>query len=211
LDFLSSWSCLLPLFFGLAWLFFLSRESVVVLVIVFLACIPQTMHALDVKSTVVNSLSFNLYTPLEFYLFFSVFYNHVENEKNRLLLKITAVVYTIASLFFVSYFDISRKFIAEWVALSNIIYTAWILIIFFEQYAYSNHKSLDFQDYFFWYILGLLFYAPCTSMIFSMWKYIHQDHNSLLMIVHAIFNINMYILFTVGFYKEYSLKRSAWV
>jgi hypothetical protein len=192
----------------MVWLFFLSRESTIILIVVLLACIPQTVHAIGVENKIIEYVTYNLYTPLEYCLLFIIFYNHVENKKNRLLLKITAVFYTVASVFFVFYFNISRSFIAEWVVLNNVFYTAWILIIFFEQYAYNSNKSLGFRDSFFWYILALLLYAPCTGMIFSMWSYMKNENNSLLKIVHEIFNINMYVLFTIGFYKEYRQKKS---
>lgn len=175
-----------------------------------LGSIPQIIHAFKIQYSVLQSLAYNLYTPLEFYLWFYIFYNHVENKKNLRLLKISVVVYSAASLFFVFYFNIANKFIPEWVVLNNWFFTAWVLVIFFEQYAYGNKKSISLRDCFFWYFLGLLFYAPCTGMIFSMWDYV-RNNNSLLKSVHAIFNINMYILFTIGFYKEYNLKKSVLV
>jgi hypothetical protein len=206
LDSLSSWSSLLPLLLGLVWLFFLSRESIIILLIVLLACVPQVLHALDIKNTTLKSLSYNLYTPAEFFLFFNVFCAHVENKKNLLLVKITAIVYSVASVFFILYFNVAKGFISEWAALNNLIYTTWILIVFLEQYRYSNEKNLDFSSPFFWFIMGLLFYSPCTAMIFSMWNYMEQSNASPLKIIHAIFNINMYLLFSIGFLKDKQLK-----
>jgi hypothetical protein len=208
LNLLSSWSCLLPLMFGVVWLFFLSKESRIVLLIVLFASVPQMLHVLNVKNETLKLLAYNLYTPAEFLLFFSIFYRHVENSKNLLLLKATFMAYVTLSIFFIVHFNITKDFISEWAILNNICYTAWILIIFFEQYAYTNSKSLDFHDPFFWYVMGLLFYAPCTAMIFSMWNFIQKDNNSLLKMIHEIFNINMYILFAIGFLKEYRLNKS---
>lgn len=180
-----------------------------ILAIVFLACIPQILHGLDVKNVTVKSLTYNLYTPAEFFLLFIVFYKHIENKKNKLLLKITSIIYILFSLFFIFYFNIASHFIPQWAALNNLIYTSWILTVFLEQYRYSNEKNLDFSSPFLWYIMGLLFYAPCTAMIFSMWTYIESNNDSLFKIIHGIFNINMYILFSVGFFKEYAIKRIA--
>jgi len=195
----------LPLVAGILLLRNLSKESMLVLIIVFLACIPQIFHGLHVRNAILKSLTYNLYTPAEFFLLFMVFRKHIEVEKNRLLLNITAGFYTLASLFFIAYFGLLKNFIPEWAALNNLIYTLWILTVILEQYRYTNNYSLDFNSPFLWFVMGLLFYAPCTAMIFSMWNYIENTDASPLKIVHAIFNINMYLLFAVGFWKDKQL------
>ncbi len=193
--------------FGLICIFSLSRESLTVLIVVALACIPQVLHALHVKNVTVKSLTYNIYTPLEFYLLYTIFCRHVEHKKNLLLIKATAVIYGIAAIFFLLYFNVASSFIAEWAALNNILYTGWILLIIFEQYAYGNKKALSFKDPFLWYITGLLFYAPCTAMIFSMWDYMMQSNQSSFEIIHQVFNINMYVCFATGFIKEFTLQK----
>jgi hypothetical protein len=174
-----------------------------ILSIVFLACIPQSLHALHIKNNSIKYLTYNLYTPIEFILLFIVFYKHIKSKKSFTLLKSTLVIYILFTIFFICYFKIT-VFIPEWVAVNNLIYTAWILAIFLEQYKFSNEKNLDFKTPFFWYVMALLFYAPCTAMIFSMWVYI-ESTTSPLTIIHAIFNINMYVLFAIGFWKDKKL------
>jgi hypothetical protein len=174
-----------------------------ILSIVFLACIPQSLHALHIKNNSIKYLTYNLYTPIEFILLFIVFYKNIKSKKSFTLLISTLVIYILFTIFFICYFKIT-VFIPEWVAVNNLIYTAWILAIFLEQYKFSNEKNLDFKTPFFWYVMALLFYAPCTAMIFSMWVYI-ESTTSPLTIIHAIFNINMYVLFAIGFWKDKKL------
>jgi len=55
------------------------------------------------------------------------------------------------------------------------------------------------------YVVGLFFYTSCTILIFALWGYIRANENSFLKnlwIIHDVFNIFMYTLFTVGFVIE---------
>jgi hypothetical protein len=118
------------------------------------------------------------------------------------------LLYALASVLFIYSGEFFIRFLNEWACVNNIIYTAWILIIFYNQYSVENSSKLNFITPVFWIFISLLFYAPCASIIFSVWEYLKQPDFSSLKIIHHIVNINMYVCFTIGIYKDLLLKNS---
>lgn len=175
-------------------------------IIVVLACIPQLLHGLLLKNITLKSLTYNLYTPAEFYLFYFIFKWHVHDKAGKIWLTTSMIIYSAVSVYYILFSSLTEEFIPFWTAINNIFYTSWILIIFYEQYAFNDEHSLSFRNAFLWFVMGLLLYAPCTAMIFAGWDFMEHSNMHIMKIIHSIFNIIMYICFSIGFYvdrKEY--------
>ncbi len=204
ISFASIWCIVLPLMVGVFFIKKLSVDSLLILGIVFLGTIPQLLRYFDEKSTL-QYISYNIYTPFEFILMFFLFRKKHQNRVKYRIFLASFVAYIVSSISIVIVFDIRRRFINEWVCLNNIIYTAWILLVIIEQYQVKNEIKLTLSSPFVWYLVGMFFYAPCTTLMFSLWQYIKRHPDSKLndlWIINNLFNINMYVLFTVGFLKD---------
>lgn len=201
-------SILIPLLIGGLLYKTLERDSLVIFVIVALGTVPQLLRSF-IESSFVLNLAYNLYTPLEFILFTLLFVNKFNNRNIKSVFIYTVIFYGILSLIIFLITDIAVRFINEWVCINNLIYTAWILMYLIEQYKYDEVQKINYNIPYLWYITAIFFYSPCTILIFSLWHYIKLKPSSLLQnlfIIHNIFNINMYILFTIGFIKDFLSK-----
>lgn len=200
----SFWSILLPLLVGSVSLRRLSSDSLLVFVIVVAATLPQVMAAVAPRSKHLD-LIYNIYTPLEFVLISSLLFKKViGHRKRQSLFWIPVAIYVALSLFLLLRFSIFVRFVSEWVVASNIVYTFWLLTILLTLYAESDYLLLP-RSAFFWFYVALLFYAPCTVIVFSLWSYINSHPNTPvtnLWTIHHFFNISMYVLFSVGFIKD---------
>jgi len=202
LSFFSNWSVILPLFLGIIFINRLAYSSKIILAIVVFATIPQLMNAFNIKNDVVKNLTYNIYTPLEFLLFYFLFDKYIKGEKGQKALKASLFFYILASLFFILEDNLTSRFLDEWVCINNLIYTMWIMIVFYKQYSLSNTLRIDTTTSSFWILIGLLFYAPFCSLYFSVYHYAQQQNFSSLKSIHHIINTSMYIFFAIGIYKD---------
>ena len=200
---ISIWCIIFPVLIGILKFRSLTRDSVYIVFIVVLAAIPQLLSAFIDNSSLLN-IVYNIYTPIEFFLLFLLFKNNLYEKRNKRILLFQSVFYLITVFIIITFFSISKNFISEWVCLNNLIYTSWILLVIIEQYKINENK-IDSNTSFFWYLIGLLLYAPCTLLIFSLWYYIRNNPGSVLnnlWIIHHFFNILMYALFSIGLIKD---------
>lgn len=208
LDILSIYSVLLPLIMGCCLLKYISKDSYVVLGVVVLATIPQLLKPFVFNHRLLDAI-YNLYTPCEFILFFVLFNSKVYHPLRKRIILTTFVSGLLLIILSMIWFGINGRFLNELVCLSNLLYTSWILLVILDQYETEDAK-IDASTPFFWYLTGLLFYAPCTILIFSLWYYIKEHPESILtplLIIHNIFNLTMYILFTKGIWKDYQVNK----
>lgn len=209
---ISSWSIILPLIIGCLLIRYLSKDSWFILGVVFAGSISQITNFFYPEKEKFLNLIYNIYTPVEFFLIYFLLklkWHHKGREKvfNGLCLFYIAI-----SAFFISTFDLSKDFISSWAWSNNLIYIIWIVLLLYEQYDTETIFEFSPATALFWFIIGILLYAPCTMTTFFMWDFIHESKTDLAMylkIIHHIFNINMYVFFTIGFAKDYNQKKKA--
>ncbi|MFB6454692.1 hypothetical protein ACE38W_05415 [Chitinophaga sp. Hz27] len=174
----------------------------IILGIVALAAIPQLLRAFISAGPLLN-LAYNLYTITEITLICCLLYPKVINPGRKKIFTITTVLVTVFNILAVIWFGLSARFISEAVSVNNLVYTIWILLIILDQYEITD--GIRIGSPFFWYLTGILLYAPCTMLVFSLWQYIKIHPDSVmtkLWIIQSIFNITMYGLFTIGIWKD---------
>src|SRR5262245_34711101 len=113
LNSISVWSIVLPLFVGLVRVRFLSRDSLIIVMIVFLGTIPQLLRYVTSDKEISN-LIYNVYTPIEFCLFFFLFRNKFDKRAVKLLFYISGLLYFLFSIFLAWRFNIRSTFVSEW-------------------------------------------------------------------------------------------------
>lgn len=168
-----------------------------------LATIPQLLNEFFPQSTVKNII-YNIYTPVEFLLCYQLFKKKLHKKQLQKVFSYLTAIYIVSSVLIIVNFNLNKTFISEWVCLTNLIYTIWILLILIEEYQRET-VAIHARQPFFWYMLGIFLYAPCTAMIFSIWHYLQENKDSALQnlyLIHGVFNISMYILFAIGIFQE---------
>ena len=202
LSFISDLSVFLPVVVGLYSIKNLSKNSTIVLCIVAFAIIPQLINMIDPKDPTIKYFSYNVYTPIEFVCFYFFFIQYINNKLEKIFSNLFFLFYLLISIFFIINKNFTLRFFDEWVCLNNLSYTMWILFIFYKQYSLSEFSIIDLNTSSFWIMIGLLFYASCSTLYFSVYHYAQQQSFSSLKIIHHIVNVNMYICFAIGIYKD---------
>jgi len=200
---ISIWSILLPIIVGFGKFPRLNSESRIILYIVILAAIPQILRAFIDHSDTLNIL-YNLYTFIEYILIALLFYK-IEPD-GRKIYYFNTIIYALIVCYFVINYGIADRFLHELVSINNFFYILWILLVIVKKHNSDDSFHLfDLRYPLFWYMSGLLFYSICTFIIFLMWGFIKSHPKSMLThlwIIHYIFNINMYLAFSIGMYKS---------
>jgi len=202
LQLISEWIIVVPFFTGLLLFRRLKLDSRIIFFIVCAAFTPQlaTTFLKNIDKTTLNIL-YNLYTPIEFFCFLYFFTTKL--KWNTVFYLVSFIVLGI-SLYFFYYFGLKNKVLYELICLVNLLYVFFIFYYFLKMFRNDTYV-FSVKEPFNWYILGLLLYAPCTFFLFA--DYLNTSANlhhgkSTLWIIHNIFNITLYITFTIGFLKE---------
>lgn len=202
LQLLSEWIIILPFFTGVLLFRKMRINSRIIFLIVCAAFMPQlaTTFLKNIDKEALNIL-YNIYTPIEFYLL--LFFFATRLSRSRLLYFLGFIFFLVVFYFFYS-FGVELRVLSELICLANLFYV--FLIFFYFLNMFRNHNYLfSLNDSFNWHILGWLLYAPCTFFLFA--DYLNTSANlqqgkSVLWIVHNIFNITLYLSFTMGFVKD---------
>ena len=202
LSFVSVWSVLLPFVVGFFFFTKLSKNALLIFIIVTVAIVPQVISAFDLKSGDIKNILYNAYTPIEFLIFYILFAQYINHKREKLLYKVIGVLYIVVSICFIINKDFTKRFFDEWACINNLSYTLWILVVFYKQYAASDTIKIDTSTSAFWIMTGLLFYATCATLYFSVYHYAQETNYSSLKIIHHFVNANMYVCFTIAIYKD---------
>ena len=160
LHIISIWIVVLPLVAGLINYRGLNEDSKWIFFLTVVAVPPQVMtYFFNFTEEKWLNITYNLYTPVEFYLLFFLFKPKYETRGSRLTHLSTAFLYAALSIFFVVRFDIGKQFISYWVCANNLFYIFWIMLFLKEQY-HSDSFLIRKENPFAWYILALIIYAP---------------------------------------------------
>lgn len=215
---LSIYSILLPLLIGLVFLRSLSKDSLIVWGIVLAGTIPQLMKAyfdgiqilFAFEKKQFLNVAYNIYILVEFLLIFFLFRGKFYQKLSNLIFNVTVFIYTVLSVSIIFFNGITQRFLNELISVNSLIYTAWILIIVLEQYSVETKLNITPVLPIFWFLAGMFLYASCTIMSFLFWPSSQQKTtyiSDVLKAIHAIFNITLYVFFSIGLLKEILVKK----
>lgn len=199
---ISIWIIFLPLITGLWLNKSLGHKSLIILILVIAATPPQLVSSFF--SEKYCNILYNMYTPIEFFILYYFFKGRFYSDTCKNIFKDSFILYCIISfVILLNEKNIEARFISEWVSINNLFYLLWILIYFRDQYLLTE-MELSFKDPFCWSLLGIFIYAACTPLHFVLYDVIQKSHLS---IFQSSFNILLYILFAVSFWKDKMLKK----
>lgn len=199
---LSSLSIIPPLLVGLYLYRYLSKDAKLIFLIVVVGTLPQMIH-LFFRRSPAEMISYNAYTVCEFFIYFFFFFHKISTKVIRLLLLGIAVIYVVLCLHFILQLGLSLRFINE-LAVANGASCLLIIGLYLYETFIADKGDLEKSNPFFWFTTGILLYAACTTLVYSLWQRIVEHPDSVLQQLwnlQNIFNIITYGLFTVGFIK----------
>jgi hypothetical protein len=197
---ISIWIIVVPLIIGFLSLSKFDKDSKLIFLIVFIGTIPQVLNPF-LKNTDSLTLLYNLYTPFEFLIYWYLFYSNANANKFRNGNWIILTLFLVLSFYLLFNSNLLEEFITVWVVINNIfqlILVGICLLSFYE----SDEIDFDKKRPLFWFIIGIISYASCTVIFYSLWNYLKHNPDSIisnLNLIHHIFNILLYIFFTKGF------------
>lgn len=199
LSHLSSWSVVLPFIIGIVRMRHLDTDSILILLLVTCATIPQMIHVYNPRSTP-EVISYNVYTITEFIIYFFLFYYKSAAKSWRTGLVTIFFLYFFMATYFIYRDGIDIRFINELAVSNGIIYLI-IIGFYLYQTMLSDQGDLTPLKPFFWFTVGILLYAACTTLVYSLWQRILNSPDSVmesLWNLQNVFNILTYVLFAVG-------------
>lgn len=195
---ISIWIILLPLLIGLFKLGKLNRDSKLILLIVLIGTVPQVLNPFIRNSESLIFL-YNVYTPLEFGVYWILFRKWVSNKKLSPLYNIILLVFCGISIYIIANKNLFSVFITEWVIVNNIFQLFLICLCLLNFY---QEDRLDFfrTGPFFWYLTGIIVYASCTVVFYSLWDYVKRQGEQIIVlnVIHHVANIFLYLTFSLG-------------
>lgn len=201
---LSIWSVIIPFLAGVLWFKYLSRESKIIFLLVIVAIVPQIFTEFIVQGDFLNTL-YNIYTPCEFAIIYLLFNKACYINLFKKIRLASVILFFGLSGAIITRYHINHRFLNEWVCMANLCYVAWISI-FILQSLLDNDEIPDYRFPMFWYVSGLMLYAPATALVFSFYYSIGKNELvKSLWIIHDIFNTTMYLFFAIGIYKNFRL------
>jgi hypothetical protein len=168
--------------------------------LIFLLCVAGSFAQICTHYANISTvyIFYNIYAPIEYTIIFLFFKTSFFSKRGRKIFYFSAIAGLVMAIYFLLFVGIRHRFLSEWVCFNNIIYTTWglslLLDIYEDDSVYLNQKMPLF-----WYLLGTFFFTSCTILIFCFWDYIMTIRNkSMLFAVYGLFNIFMYIAFSIG-------------
>lgn len=206
----SIWIILMPAITGAILFQRLDKDSKIIFVVVLLACIPQVLKPF-MDGTELLTIVYNVYTPLEFIVYWVLFRQKIISPSRKTILDGMAAIFAVVSAYLIYRYNIRTRFINEWVVWNNIFQVSWVGLCLLEYY-YSEESIINSSQPFFWFLIAITGYASCTAVFFMLWHFLKNNPEEQFHIVnaiHHIFNILLYVFFTIGFLKNYKLKYHA--
>ncbi len=194
----SIWIILLPLFIALIGVNKIKLDSRLILVVVLIGTIPQVLNPF-LRNTSILTLLYNIYTPLEFVFYWILFKNKIRDRKFQAVFYGIFLLFGCISLYIISRNSLTDRFVTVWVVINNVFQLLMVCLCLLTYY-YEDELDLNIFEPFFWYLLAITLYASCTVVFYSLWDYVKAQggRTSVLNLIHHVFNIILYILFSVG-------------
>lgn len=208
---ISDWIITLPLLLGAVFFRRIDVDSKLILLIVIAGTIPQMIHFFYVDSNWKN-FSYNLYSPIEWFIYLLLFYRKIYLHYFKKVFLFTIIISLATTLFSITDYNWFERFINEWTLVNNITYLVWAGLVITQAFIHDTEIITTGQP-FFWYLTGILIYATCTTVVYSLWHRIAEsDKHSVLRYLWTIqnlFNILLYILFTKGIWMDVNPSKPA--
>ena len=201
---ISIWSVLIPFIAGIVAFRSIDKSAKIIWCITALACVPQ-LSRYFIPNPLLRVLSYNLYSVFEFVLtqyFFSIF---LAKRNEAIFIKLSIVLFGLFYFALTVNFGISRRFLYEIVCFDNLVYTIEVLYILYREFD-TDSKMFKMGNSEFYYLIGILLYAPVTVFIYSLWQYFQNASSTSvthILIIHYLFNTIMYVLFGIGIIRSY--------
>ena len=206
---ISIWIILLPFIIGLAGFKRLNYESRIVFFVVLAGLIPQVLRPFLNNSSTLTVL-YNLYTPVDFTLYFLLFLSKMRSVFNRKFLYLSLFLFIAVSLILIFKKGLQQNFLNELVIFNHVMQICWVCLCLMEYYK-TDEAFIETRQPFFWFLSGITAYASCTIIFYSLWNIVKSDEKGpmqLLKLIHHFFNIMLYIFFSIGLMKNYRPKKS---
>jgi len=206
---ISIWIILLPAVVGTMFIHKLDKDSRLILIVVIAGCIPQVLRPFIIDSSLLTTL-YNIYTPIEFTTYWFLFISKTASALRQRILYVMAAAFILISIYLVYHHGVSIRFLNEWVIWNNIFQLIWIGLCLLEFY-YSEQTVIDLSQPFFWYLIGITCYASCTAIFYSLWYFIKENPDEQFIVlnsIHHIFNILLYLFFTMGLLRNVKLSKN---
>lgn len=161
------------------------------------------------KEPSVRYIFFNIYMAQEL-LFLTIFFDKLffSGIKKTIVRTSAVLCFLLGTILIIE--NGFTNFLTTWLCFNNIAYTMWSLLLLYELYD-RDEIMFDLYNPLLFYVFGLFFYTSCTILVFGLWDYIRSSENSYLKnlnIIHSIFNVIMYVSFSIGFIIEAKLFQS---
>jgi hypothetical protein len=192
----SYWIIILPLVIGVSYYKRLSFQSKVILAITVFATPPQLISRFTGNVTVQITF-YNLYTPVEFLLTLVFFWPLTRESLYHTFLKGSFVIYLVIAACIIFIHGIVNEVLDCLICINNLFYCFWTLLFLFYD-VQLNYASMRFAKPVSFYIISILIYSSATSVYFAIKPYT-DEKNINIKLLHNLPNIQMYILFTLGF------------
>ena len=197
---ISIWIIIIPLVAGFINYKGLNKDSRLIFFLVLIGVIPQMLTFIINEESPVLNYSYNIYTPVEFFIIRKLFSAKYQNKVNDHILYYSAFAYAAISVIFLFTHDLKNEFINVWACTNNLFYILWILLYLQEQYN-SENITISKKNPFSWYLMAFIIYAPCSLLVVSLYHYIRSADNAFvnnLWIIQNLCNILLYVFFTIG-------------
>lgn len=204
LGMVSIWIILLPLLIGAYRFKNLNKESRIIFTVVLIGTIPQVLRSFLYNTSILTIL-YNLYTPLEFILYFLLFKYKSGWIITKKILIYSFFIFAALSAFFIFTDGLEKRFLNEWVIVNNTFQMIWVCFCLTEYYKFED-LQIETNQPFFWFLAGITIYATCTVTFYALWYFVQSDSKGsaqLIKIIHHIFNILLYLFFSIGILKNY--------
>ena len=201
LDIISVYSILIPFILGLLFLKKLSRDSVIIWGVAAAGIIPQMLRPVLYKTIYLN-VAYNLYVGIEFALVTVLLSNKFLAGRTKKLFHLSIFGYFFAGITIIFVNGLKERFLNELICLNSFLYAAWILMLMIEQF---DDRTVRIEilpsSSFTWFLTAMFIYALGTIMIFAFWNFVKEGPekiSGLLTGIHAVFNIILYLLMSIG-------------
>ena len=148
---------------------------------------------------------YNIYSPLEFIFLALFFEDKFDLPSHQKCYRYSIAFYIPICVLLLVTIGIKGRFVNEWVCVNNLVYTGWCLMYITQQFRSEREDFAGIREPGLWYVAGWFFYASCTLLNYSLWHHIKYSSDPVvknLTIIHSLFNIALYLFFSVGLFID---------
>lgn len=200
LNITSIYSVFIPIIIGVKNYSRLDTNAKVLLLLLAFASIPHVATSIY-GSKSLPYVYYNGYILIEALLWPLIFILSIKSPFMIKLYFILWVANLSTPIIYLSFNDFFNKFYSQLVCFNSFFQIIFIILFFYEINRRNVFITLK-REPMLWFCTGLLFYSTCTFFLFLFYKkinsYMTKSELNILWQIHNIFNILMYLLFSLG-------------